>query len=128
MLFLNFRCFRNEEERKELIELSSNKIKYQQWLSYHLPTLVEVLEMFPGVNVPVDVLFKSLPVLKPRFYSISSSPHADPQKLSITVAVVRWKRENGKERIGLTSNYLTNISPGSKGFVLSLSHSHVLTP
>jgi sulfite reductase alpha subunit-like flavoprotein len=108
------------------MDLSSNKSKYRQWIAYHIPTLLEVLEMFPNVTLPIDVLLKSLPILKPRFYSISSSPRADINKLSITVAVVQWKRENGKERVGLTSNYLAKIPPGSEGMILLSYSNHLL--
>ncbi|PYZ96107.1 hypothetical protein CR205_17210 [Alteribacter lacisalsi] len=51
--------------------------------------------------------------LKPRYYSISSSPEAQKDQVSITVSVVRGEAFSGRgEYQGVTSNFLMELKPG----------------
>ncbi|MFC8145838.1 molybdopterin-dependent oxidoreductase [Streptomyces paradoxus] len=46
--------------------------------------------------------------LQPRLYSISSSPLADPHRVSLTVSVVRYENLHGRARAGVCSPYLAD--------------------
>ncbi|MEU9851899.1 bifunctional nitrate reductase/sulfite reductase flavoprotein subunit alpha [Streptomyces sp. NPDC047974] len=46
--------------------------------------------------------------LQPRLYSISSSPLAQPGEVSLTVSVVRYANDRGRERTGVCSAYLAD--------------------
>ncbi|MFC5902027.1 bifunctional nitrate reductase/sulfite reductase flavoprotein subunit alpha [Streptomyces zhihengii] len=46
--------------------------------------------------------------LQPRLYSISSSPLAHPDEVRLTVSVVRWRNDRGRERTGVCSAYLAD--------------------
>lgn len=46
--------------------------------------------------------------LQPRQYSISSSPKADPDRVELTVSVVRFETESGRARGGVCSTYLAD--------------------
>jgi len=60
-------------------------------------------------------LLEMLPPLKPRQYSISSSPHWSPEHVTITVAVVTAPAWSGHGVFhGVASNYLANARPGMK--------------
>ena len=64
--------------------------EYEEWKWYNNPTLVEVLEEFPSLQVPSTLLLTQLSLLQPRYYSISSSPDLHPGEIHLTVAVVSY--------------------------------------
>lgn len=68
--------------------------------------MVEVLEEFPSVQMPSTLLLTQLPLLQPRYYSISSSPEMYPGEVHLTVAVVSYRTRGtmlrqGEEEAGL---------------------------
>ncbi|MEU2751657.1 bifunctional nitrate reductase/sulfite reductase flavoprotein subunit alpha [Streptomyces collinus] len=52
--------------------------------------------------------------LQPRLYSISSSPLADPHRVSLTVSVVRYENLHGRARGGVCSPYLADAGPDTE--------------
>jgi NADPH-dependent sulfite reductase flavoprotein alpha-component len=52
--------------------------------------------------------------LQPRLYSISSSPLADPHRVSLTVSVVRYENLHGRTRGGVCSPYLADAEPDTE--------------
>ncbi|KPC59081.1 bifunctional nitrate reductase/sulfite reductase flavoprotein subunit alpha [Streptomyces chattanoogensis] len=48
--------------------------------------------------------------LQPRLYSISSSPLAHPGEVRLTVSVVRYTNDRGRERKGVCSTYLADCA------------------
>jgi NADPH-dependent sulfite reductase flavoprotein alpha-component len=52
--------------------------------------------------------------LQPRLYSISSSPLADPDAVSVTVSVVRYVNPAGRRRQGVCSPFLADAEPGTQ--------------
>jgi sulfite reductase (NADPH) flavoprotein alpha-component len=67
--------------------------------------LLDLLEAFPSARPPVADLVASLPTLKPRLYSIASSPLACPGRVELCVGVVRAERR-GRVRDGVASCHL----------------------
>lgn len=65
--------------------------EYEEWKWSKNPTVVEVLEEFPSVQMPSTLLLTQLPVLQPRYYSISSSPDMSPDEVHLTVAVLSYR-------------------------------------
>ncbi|MFF7334349.1 molybdopterin-dependent oxidoreductase [Streptomyces sp. NPDC008150] len=51
--------------------------------------------------------------LRPRLYSISSSPLTDPHQVSLTVSVVRYENRDGRPRQGVCSPFLADSAPGT---------------
>lgn len=64
--------------------------EYNKWKLTNSPTLLEVLEEFPSLQVSAAFLLSQLPILKPRYYSISSSQDLTPMEVHLTVAVVTY--------------------------------------
>lgn len=64
--------------------------EYNKWKLTHSPTFLEVLEEFPSLRVPASFLLSQLPLLKARYYSISSSADHSPSELHLTVAVLTY--------------------------------------
>ncbi|MCX4578093.1 molybdopterin-dependent oxidoreductase [Streptomyces sp. NBC_01571] len=52
--------------------------------------------------------------LRPRLYSISSSPLVDPHLLALTVSVVRYENPGGRPRGGVCSPFLADAGPGAR--------------
>jgi sulfite reductase (NADPH) flavoprotein alpha-component len=69
--------------------------------------LLDLLEHFPSARPRLDTLAASLPVLKPRLYSIASSPRATPGEVHLCVSVVRTERR-GRVRNGIASSFLAD--------------------
>jgi sulfite reductase alpha subunit-like flavoprotein len=51
--------------------------------------------------------------LRPRLYSISSSPLTDPHLVALTVSVVRYESPTGRPRAGVCSPFLADAAPGT---------------
>ncbi|NXV63664.1 NOS3 protein, partial [Molothrus ater] len=87
---------------------------YEEWKWFRCPTLPEVLAEFPSVALPAALLLSQLPLLQPRYYSISSAPAAHPGEIHLTVAVVTYHSENGQGPLhyGVCSTWLARLQPG----------------
>uniref|UniRef100_A0A8C2JI50 Nitric oxide synthase n=1 Tax=Cyprinus carpio TaxID=7962 RepID=A0A8C2JI50_CYPCA len=81
---------KQEDHRQRLLALASDFQVYTTWKEFHKPTFLEVLEEFSSLDLSAAFLLSQLPLLKPRLYSISSSPDLHPQELHLTVAVVSY--------------------------------------
>ncbi|XP_078067325.1 nitric oxide synthase 1-like [Mustelus asterias] len=101
-------------EKKELEDLSQGTRMYEEWKWENVPTIADVLEEFLSVRVPASLLLTQLPLLQPRYYSISSSPEAHPSQIQLTVAVLKYHTRNdqGPLRHGVCSSWLNRINPG----------------
>jgi sulfite reductase (NADPH) flavoprotein alpha-component len=69
--------------------------------------LLELLQTFRSARPPLQELISSLSALQARLYSISSSPKAVKDAVTLTVAAVRYKLRR-RPRIGIASTYLAD--------------------
>ena len=77
-------------------------------------TIVDLFESFPD-NVPAfELLIQLLPRLKPRLYSIASSPHAHPEQIRIMVSVLSVEQPNARISRGVASHYLARQPAGAE--------------
>lgn len=102
-------CSHPRPPRVSLRVTSQGLQEYEEWKWYNNPTLVEVLEEFPSIQMPSTLLLTQLPLLQPRYYSISSSPDLHPGEIHLTVAVVSYRARG---------NAPTDHSGGSLGKAL----------
>lgn len=63
---------------------------YEDWKQDKQPHILEVLDEFPSLRVNPTLFMTQLPLLQPRFYSISSSPQMSVGEIHATVAVVKY--------------------------------------
>ena len=78
-------------------------------------SVLDLLEEFPACDLPLAVFLELIPLLSPRYYSISSDPENKPGCCSITVGVVEGPALSGKgEFKGTCSNYLAELKPGER--------------
>ncbi|WP_091171031.1 bifunctional cytochrome P450/NADPH--P450 reductase [Paenibacillus sp. 1_12] len=92
--------------KKELEALLAEDVYREQVLNKRL-TMLDLLVKYEACELPFERFIELLPPLKPRYYSISSSPRVQPEQASITVGVVRGPAWSGQgEYRGVASNYL----------------------
>jgi cytochrome P450/NADPH-cytochrome P450 reductase len=83
-------------------------------------SVLDVLDEFPSCDLPFEIFLDLLPPLRPRYYSISSSPLVSRDSCSITVGVVEGPARS-RHRVfkGVCSNYLAaqSIDATVYGFI-----------
>jgi cytochrome P450/NADPH-cytochrome P450 reductase len=81
-------------------------------------SVLDLLDAFPACEVPFEVFLDMLPPLRPRYYSISSSPMADPEVCSITAGVLRGPARSGVGTFtGICSGHLSIVPENGTAFV-----------
>jgi cytochrome P450/NADPH-cytochrome P450 reductase len=76
-------------------------------------SVLDLLEEYPACQLPFSAYLDMLPPLRPRYYSISSSPLHDARRCSVTVAVVAGQARSGRGRFeGVCSTHLARHGEG----------------
>ncbi|MCY9096085.1 bifunctional P-450/NADPH--P450 reductase [Bacillus inaquosorum] len=98
--------------KRELEELTAEGVYQEQILKKRI-SMLNLLEKYEACDMPFERFLELLRPLKPRYYSISSSPRVNPEQASITVGVVRGPAWSGLgEYRGVASNYLAERKAG----------------
>jgi len=97
-----------DAEKERLLKIGSKqgKEEYQKWIAEPARNLVEVLEELSSVQVPLENILEMVPRLQPRYYTISSSPGAHPNRIHGTVSIVNESRSGGRVFKGVCSNFI----------------------
>ncbi|NP_001290142.1 nitric oxide synthase, inducible [Meleagris gallopavo] len=101
-----------EGDKQRLEVLCHSTEEYNKWKFYNSPNILEVLEEFPSAEVSTAFLLTQLPLLKPRYYSVSSSCDMTPREIHLTVAVVNYRTRDGQGPLhhGVCSTWLNKIA------------------
>jgi cytochrome P450/NADPH-cytochrome P450 reductase len=84
----------------------------EEILTRHVCVL-DLLERFPAITLPLAVFLETAGPIRPRYYSISSSPLASPNHVRLTVGLVDGPSWSGSGRYrGTCSAYLAGLAPG----------------
>lgn len=98
---------RDEAERTEML--------HPEFLSKAAKTkgmnIADVLLQFKGAQPPLPALLSMIPLIKPRAYSIASSPDALKCQIELLVLIDSWWCDEGM-RYGMTCNMLRQLKPG----------------
>lgn len=70
----------------------------------------DLLRTYP-VRAGAQEWVSALPRIRPRMYSISSSPHTDPTRVEVTVSSAQFTVD-GQSRSGVCSGFLSDAAPG----------------
>lgn len=101
----------DESITKELQRLAGDD--FQTDITDKRISLLDLLERFPSIHLPLGAFISSLISMRVRQYSISSSPLSDPTKLTLTYAVLDAPSFSGQGRhVGVASHYLSTVHPG----------------
>ncbi|MTH52294.1 cytochrome P450 [Bacillus mangrovi] len=97
------------------MELEAMLERYQYEILPKRITMLELLEKYMACELSFSRFLSLLPALKPRYYSISSSPLLSPRKASLTVSVLKDPAWSGAgEYNGVASGYLAQVKPGDE--------------
>uniref|UniRef100_A0A1B0DDL2 nitric-oxide synthase (NADPH) n=1 Tax=Phlebotomus papatasi TaxID=29031 RepID=A0A1B0DDL2_PHLPP len=122
---------KNPDDEKKLTTLANDSAAYEEWRYFRIPHLLEVLQEFPSCRPTAAVLVGNLMPLQPRFYSISSSLKKHRDEVHLTVAIVKYKTQDGygPEHYGVCSNYLNELKANDNVyfFVRSAPGFHIPT-
>jgi cytochrome P450/NADPH-cytochrome P450 reductase len=103
-------------ERAELEALAGDG--YRAGVAEPYRSVLDLLEAFPSCALPFAEFLDLLPPLRPRYYSISSSPRAGAGDCSITVGVVRGPARSGSGVYrGTCSGHLSELPEQGTAFV-----------
>ncbi|CAI6257368.1 unnamed protein product [Periconia digitata] len=112
----------DEPTKKELTHLRDEALGPE--ITEKRVSVLDLLERFPTVQLPLKTFLQLLPPMRVRQYSISSSPLWNPSNVTLTYAVVDQPAYSGQGRfVGVASSYLSSLAPGDKLHV-SVRSSH----
>jgi cytochrome P450 / NADPH-cytochrome P450 reductase len=98
---------KDEKEREALEALASDDAPYGKQVFAARKSALDILDEYPSCAPPFEVFLDMAPPLRPRYYSISSSPLVDPGICSVTVGVLESPALSGRgEFRGVCSSYL----------------------
>lgn len=102
-------------EREALEALIAGDEIYTESVLNRRVSVLDLLEQHPSCSLSFASFLQMLAPLKPRQYSISSSPRWSPDHCTLTIAVVDAPALSGHGRYrGAASTYLANARPGTK--------------
>ena len=111
-------------QREALLALTgddeASQARYREQVFVPHKSILDLLDQFPSCALPFEVFLDLLPPLRPRYYSISSSPLVAADTCSITVGVLEAPARSGQGCFkGVCSNYLAGqpIDATVYGFV-----------
>ena len=92
-LLAHFTTDELEKEKFEEFNTAEGQQELYDYCNRPKRNILEVLHDFRYTtpNIPVDFLFDLIPAIKPRSFSIASSPFAHPGRIELLVAVVKFK-------------------------------------
>ncbi|KAK7530269.1 uncharacterized protein J3D65DRAFT_640700 [Phyllosticta citribraziliensis] len=124
--FLTLSYFTSDADQKErLMEFARPKDPdyiedYFDYATRPRRSILEVLQDFTTVKIPFEYLLGVIPPLKPRQFSIASADltRFDPKdkdcKVTLLVALVKYRTVIKRIRWGVCSRYLSALQPGQK--------------
>ena len=79
-------------------------------------SLLDILEAAPDIQPTFAQYLEMVPPIRVRQYSISSSPLWNPQRVTLTISVVKAPALSGKDEefMGVATTYLDGLRPGDK--------------
>jgi cytochrome P450 / NADPH-cytochrome P450 reductase len=108
------------EEAAELLTMSgldeAGREAYRERVATPRRSVFELMDDFPSCDLPFNVYLELLPPMRPRYYSISSSP-AVASSCHLTVGVLHGPARSGDGYFnGVASNHLASSMEGSTQF------------
>lgn len=98
-------------------ELAKLAETFQAELADRRVTLLDLLDRFPAVELPLEAFVELSAAIAPRFYSIASSPLVAPDTVSLIVGTMAAPAWSGLgEHQGFASSHMRDLKPGDSVF------------
>ncbi|KAF6828429.1 bifunctional p-450-like protein [Colletotrichum plurivorum] len=102
---------KDEETKSTLNRLAGDD--YADEITAKRVSVLDLLERYPDIDLPIGVFLSMLPPMRVRQYSISSSPMASPNNVTLTFSVLNEPSLSGQgPYIGVASSYLDSLAEG----------------
>lgn len=108
-----FASDKSEQAKLQLIASEDGKEHYQA-LSQETVTYAEVFRMFPSATMPLEHMLSLIPCVKPRLYSIASSPRYNATELELAIVILEWETASGKRQTGLSTDFIRRLREGDE--------------
>jgi cytochrome P450/NADPH-cytochrome P450 reductase len=86
-------------EKARLLALAGDdpdsQARYRDEIFQPRESVLDLLDEYPSCQVPFETYLGMLPALRPRYYSIASSPRVAPDRVAVAVAVVEGPARSG---------------------------------
>lgn len=100
-----------EAVKDELTRLSNEG--YTEEIKNKRVSVLDLLERYASIQLPVGTFFSMMPPMRVRQYSISSSPLNDPSTATVSFSVLRAPSLSGHGlHIGVATSYLDSVREG----------------
>ncbi|CCC71796.1 hypothetical protein NCAS_0I01280 [Naumovozyma castellii] len=101
-----------DDQREKLKEFAYDQDMQELYDYCNRPrrSILEVMDDFLSVRLPWKYMLDYLPLIKPRYYSISSGPN-DPN-IELTIAIVKYRTILRKIRKGVCTDYIAHLKEG----------------
>ncbi|GKT85913.1 bifunctional P-450:NADPH-P450 reductase [Colletotrichum tofieldiae] len=100
---------KDEGTKAELSRLAGDA--YADEVSGKRVSVLDLLERHPSIDLPIGVFLSMMPPMRVRQYSISSSPMATPNYVTLTFSVLNEPSLSGQgPYIGVASSYLDSLA------------------
>jgi cytochrome P450/NADPH-cytochrome P450 reductase len=104
-----------ERAEREELERLSEPGAYEEAVLAKRWSVLDLIVRARSCSIPFAQFLAMLPLLRPRQYSISSSPMIDEEIATLTVAVVDAEALSGQGRYqGVASTFLASLQPGDR--------------
>ncbi|RHZ59800.1 uncharacterized protein CDV56_105806 [Aspergillus thermomutatus] len=114
---------REAGEKERLEQLAGDQFQHE--ITEKRVSVLDLLEKYPSVELPIGLFLGLLPPMRIRQYSISSSPLKDPHCVSLSYSLLDEPSLSGQGRhIGVATSYIANLSPNERLHV-AVRPSHV---
>lgn len=77
-------------------------------------TILETLQEFDAVSIPVEYVLDVFPVIQRRDFSIASGPGKYPTSIQLAIALVSYKTRLREKRKGVCSSWLQRLQVGDR--------------
>ncbi|KAF9231055.1 hypothetical protein BU15DRAFT_90988 [Melanogaster broomeanus] len=103
-------------EREKLDDFVSNEgaDELYEYCQRVKRTIREVVAEFRSARIPRDYVFDLFPPLRPRQFSIASSPKRHPREIHLCVAIVKYRTKLKIPRTGVCTSFLVALQAGDK--------------
>ncbi|ONH69628.1 NADPH-dependent diflavin oxidoreductase 1 [Cyberlindnera fabianii] len=117
----------DEREKEKLAEFASFKDPEELYNYANRPrrSILEVIQEFFSVKIPLEYVLDLFPIIKPRLFSIASAP--SPDKVELTVAIVQYRTAIRRIRRGLCTTWVKTLNVGDK-VVMNVKRSNLRLP
>lgn len=85
------------EEQAGILKLATADTNEHRSFVLHSKTLADVFMMFPSVRPSLPYLLDMIPTIKPRAYSIVSSPKVNANQLHLCILIDEWSTPEPEE-------------------------------